>query len=217
MPILLIYVNTTEVFTQTYTFQNIYIFKPYKPDMYTLKDKITGILLAGGKSSRMGQDKAKMLFKGKSLAQWSMEALRPLCTSIIVSSNNLNHISFGNKIVPDVTWIQGPLSGLAAALETSQTEINIVLACDTPNVQTKHLKKLLDALENYDASVLVCESGQVHPLIGCYKTNVLSTIKAGKETKRHSLMHLLDHLNYKKVTLPDARISLNINSNEDIV
>lgn len=165
----------------------------------------------------MGEDKATMPYKGKPLAFWSYEALKPLCSDIIVSSNNLEHNVFGSQIVTDLPDIHGPLSGLTAALEASQTEINLVLACDNPNVTSSALQKLLEEMNDHDAAIAISPDGRIHPLIGCYRTTVLSTIHLIKETNRHSLMYLLDKLNHKKVWINDNSITLNVNAKKDLL
>lgn len=181
-----------------------------------MKKKLTGILLTGGQSSRMGQDKANVLYRKKPLAQWSLDALRPLCDTIIVSSNNIEHQVFGDTLVKDIPNIGGPLAGLAAALKASKNEINIVLACDTPNISAITLQRLTESLKDNDAAILVSPNGRIHPLIGCYRTNVLSNIYQIIETNSHSLMHLLDNIRVKKVVVSDDSVTLNVNSNLDL-
>jgi molybdopterin-guanine dinucleotide biosynthesis protein A len=78
--------------------------------------KITGIMLAGGNSSRMGKHKALVEYKGKKLIEWSISILKDLCDTIIISSNSKHLRNYGYEIIEDVHENIGPIGGLYAML-----------------------------------------------------------------------------------------------------
>jgi molybdopterin-guanine dinucleotide biosynthesis protein A len=78
--------------------------------------ELSGIILAGGKSSRMGQDKGLMLFRGKQMVQYSIELLNLFTSQILISSNNQEYNQFGFPVVSDIYKECGPIGGLHAAV-----------------------------------------------------------------------------------------------------
>ena len=86
--------------------------------------KVTGFVLAGGLSSRMGEDKSLMLFRGKPLIMYAIEALSPLCEKVIISSNLLVYDFTGCEVWPDELPVQAPINGLYSCLKRSETDWN---------------------------------------------------------------------------------------------
>jgi len=112
------------------------------------KNHITGIILAGGKSSRMGTDKGFVLYKNKSFIQHIIEALQPLVDEIIIVSNNPDYDIFGLKRVSDLIENAGPLAGVYTGLDYSETENNLVISCDVPLINSETLTLLIDGIED---------------------------------------------------------------------
>ena len=112
------------------------------------KKHITGIILAGGKSSRMGTDKGFVLYKNKSFVQHIIEALQPLVTEIIIVSNNPDYDVFGIKRVNDIIENAGPLAGVYTGLHYSETENNLVISCDVPLINSETLTLLIDGVDD---------------------------------------------------------------------
>lgn len=136
----------------------------------------TAIILAGGKSSRMGQDKGIMLFNGKSMIQHVIDAVLPLTNRIIIISNNEDYQQFGFPVFPDTYPDKGPLGGIITGLSHSQSELNWILSCDTPNLTTSLLRELMNNTE--DESVqLTSAYDKIHPLIGTYHQSALNPLK----------------------------------------
>ena len=106
----------------------------------TDKNNITGIILAGGKSSRMGSDKALLLYRGKAFLTHVINALIPLVDDIIIVSNDERHSQFNYRRISDTIIDAGPLAGIHAGLTDSNTENNLVLSCDVPLIQTSILE-----------------------------------------------------------------------------
>src|SRR5690606_13030059 len=133
------------------------------------KKHITGIILSGGKSSRMGSEKGFMSYNGKPFIQHSIEALKPLGMEIIMVSNNVDYDVFGLKRIEDVMENAGPLAGLYSGLHQSKTDYNLVLSCDIPLINTSILQRLVDAIDD-DAEIIQIESQRkTMPLIALYR------------------------------------------------
>lgn len=130
---------------------------------------ITGIILSGGKSSRMGTDKGLLSFNGTSFMQYSIDALKPLVSETIIVSNNKEHDAFGLKRIQDVIENAGPLAGIYSGLKHSKTDNNLVLSCDIPLINTVVLQKLIDAFDDESDIIQIESQGKTMPLIALYK------------------------------------------------
>jgi molybdopterin-guanine dinucleotide biosynthesis protein A len=125
-----------------------------------------GFLLAGGKSSRMGTDKALLQLGGRSLVERGLETLRAMCAAIL--SNNPELQRFG-RVIPDAVPGCGPLGGIVAALESSEFEWNLILAVDVPFLPVAALKMLLFAAATSQSVAVIPEvDGQPQPLCALY-------------------------------------------------
>lgn len=145
-----------------------------------MKDKrnITGIILAGGKSSRMGTDKGFLLLNDKPFVQYSIDALKPLVSEIIIVSDNSDYDIFGLKRVKDIKKHAGPVAGICSGLEASSTVYNLVLSCDIPLITSEILQKLIDNVDAVSQVIQVESNGKSMPLIAIYKKDVTSTFKS---------------------------------------
>ena len=94
------------------------------------KKNITGIVLAGGKSSRMGSDKGLLTINGKMFIEHVVDAMKPLVDNIIIVSNNKMYDQFGYERIEDEIINSGPMAGLYSGLKHSESEYNLVLSCD---------------------------------------------------------------------------------------
>ncbi len=177
-------------------------------------DGLTGILIMGGKSLRMNEDKAFILYGGKNMAQWSTDLLKPFCKEIIVASNKKEHRIFGDSIVRDELGA-GPLAGLYSGLKHSTSEWNLVLPCDTPLIKKEVLEILLDSTEGFDAVVAVDNTGKVHPLVGIYNKRILLKIEDQIKNKKYSMMNILDQIHVNKIEF-DVQYFKNINAVTDL-
>jgi molybdopterin-guanine dinucleotide biosynthesis protein A len=166
-----------------------------------MKETITGIILAGGKSSRMGQDKGFLKLNGKTFMTYIIAALKPIVGDIIIVSNNSDYDIFKLKRVPDVMEDSGPLAGLYAGLLYSETENNIVLSCDVPLISASVLKKLIEGFTP-ETDVIQFESqGKTMPLIAMYKKNCMHPILKLLQTNERRLRFAIEQLDVKTIKL----------------
>ncbi|MDC1326811.1 molybdenum cofactor guanylyltransferase [Ulvibacter sp.] len=165
------------------------------------KSTITGIILAGGKSSRMGEDKGFLKLNGKTFMSSIIAALNPIVGEIIIVSNNSEYDVFNLKRVADSMEDSGPLAGLYSGLLHSETENNIVLSCDVPLISTSVLKKLLEGAPS-EAEVIQFESeGKTMPLVAMYKKKCRHHFLKLLQTNERRLRFAIDQLDVKTITL----------------
>ena len=165
------------------------------------KSTITGIILAGGKSSRMGEDKGFLKLNGKTFMSSIIAALKPIVGEIIIVSNNSEYDVFNLKRFADSMEDSGPLAGLYSGLLHSETENNIVLSCDVPLISTSVLKKLLEGAPS-EAEVIQFESeGKTMPLVAMYKKKCRHHFLKLLQTNERRLRFAIDQLDVKTITL----------------
>jgi len=188
--------------------------------------KILGIIFCGGKSLRMGTDKELISLGQQNWAQHAFEKLSSLGLTVKVSINPMqkktyiNYFQESNLIVDDFPIdIGGPLLGLLSAHLKNPLEDHFVLACDTPLMNGKALKKLIDAYRHFTGfEAYVFENdGRFEPLCAIYTASALKRILGLLETgemRKHSMKEVLYHLNIKvlKVEQEDIQAFENFNS-----
>ncbi len=158
------------------------------------KNNITGIILAGGKSSRMGCDKGLMLLNNKPFITYIIEAMKPLVNDIIIVSNNSEYDVFNEKCIKDLIEDAGPLAGLYTGLFHTKTEINLVLSCDVPMIITSILETLLNPAYEYFDIVQLQNKDQTIPLIAMYKKQCVVTCKELLDQGERRLKEIAEHL-----------------------
>lgn len=140
-----------------------------------------GVILAGGKSSRMGTNKSLLQINDqKPVIQHIHEELKRISDDVIVVTNQPNQYDFlQTTMVGDRYFDMGPLAGLETSMYHMNAAYYIIAACDMPFVNKEiytYLKNKLQQYDSYDAVVPVFND-RVHPLAGIYKRNVLSSIQ----------------------------------------
>ena len=131
---------------------------------------IEGFILVGGRSSRMGQDKARLVLNGRSFAERIHDALRSVTQSIRTVGAKGAAALAGLDDVPDVYTEWGALGGLHAALSACRAPWAVVVACDLPFVTGELFERLAEGCDQYDAVVPVQPDGRLQPLCALYRT-----------------------------------------------
>ena len=183
----------------------------------------TGIILAGGKSSRMGQEKGLVELGGKRLIDIAIQNLSMVCDTILISSNGNSFNDAGLQVIKDVEPGIGPMGGLYSALLHSKTNLNLVLSVDLPFVNEGLLKHLIESSKGYQAAVPW--SGQEHyePLCACYDLSILPFMEAHIKMGNYKLPDLFRLI--KLIPLPiepqlpfyHETLFMNINTKEDLI
>jgi molybdopterin-guanine dinucleotide biosynthesis protein A len=131
--------------------------------------ELTGFLLAGGRSGRMGRDKAFVSFQGRTLLDRALSTLRTVTPEIVVVGPRDKFVAFGT-VVEDVFPGAGPLAGIHAALRSSQTDLNLMFAVDLPLVRADLLRYLIARAEHSAALVTVPRTADGwQPLCAVYR------------------------------------------------
>jgi molybdenum cofactor guanylyltransferase len=153
--------------------------------------KATGIILAGGRSSRMGQNKALLSLEGTTVIERVRDEMKKAVQDIIIVTNSPEDYGFlGCPMAGDIYQDGGPLAGLHAGLKNSQTDYNLVAACDMPFLSARLGSILLSELGECQAAVPeIC--GQLHPLYGAYHRGLYRRAEEMLEAGDRKMRNLL--------------------------
>ncbi len=182
------------------------------------KTNITGIILAGGKSSRMGTDKGFLLLNGKPFISHIIEALKPWVNNIIIVSNNSDYDVFKMTRVEDIIENSGPIAGIYSGLKYSKSEYNLVLSCDVPLINKSVLNQLIEGFDDKMDVVQIQSQGKTMPLIAIYKKQCMKSFLELLQKGERRLRIAVGNLKTKTIKL-DSNLDQyvrNINTTEEL-
>ena len=188
-------------------------------------DTTAGYVLVGGRSSRFGADKALASWQRKPLALWVAEQVRAAAGPVTLVGDPEKYGGLGLPVIADPVEGFGPLAGLAAALEHSAAEWNLVVACDLPHLTPEFLRFLLRAAEAAGTDVLLPldREGRAEPLCAVYAGRCRAAIG---DAVRHGVHKMTDAFAFLRVRPmpfseyatydPDGLLFANLNTPADL-
>ncbi|MFH1287477.1 MAG: molybdenum cofactor guanylyltransferase [bacterium] len=183
----------------------------------------TAIILAGGESSRLGQDKTFADVANKTIFEREIDVLQKLFSEIIIISNNpVLFNSSGLKAYKDIIPNKGPLGGILTGLSVSATKNNFVVSCDLPFLSENVISFLYSQFTNCNL-LIPCWQGQLMPLHGFYSKNCLPVIENQISRNELKVLAITSHLKTKyihehelKPLDPEGKSFFNVNTLEDL-
>lgn len=179
------------------------------------RQNVSMVILAGGKSSRMGREKADLLYQGKTFLENQIQKGRNIgITDILVSGYKGSDCSA--RVIEDEVAFQGPLGGLQSSLPKAEGELVLVLGVDMVLVPEEDLQELLRQAKNTEKkAVILSHGGKEEPLIGVYHTSLTADMKRELTTGKGSVFAFLKRIGYEvfRTKTPD-HCFLNINDPE---
>ena len=178
---------------------------------------MSAIVLAGGQSRRMKQDKALLPLNGKSLVESVASQLEPYFADIIVSAREGQALDFlPYRIAVDRSSGQGPLMGILSGLEASRTPYNFVIACDIPQIDIRFLESMLEHVRGHDVVVPVSGDSKYEPLFAFYQKRLIPHIQdlLSKGIRQIIKLYPLAE-SVKYVPMPGGNWYFNLNTLED--
>ncbi len=186
---------------------------------------LTAIILAGGRSLRLGRNKALEVVCGKRLIDRVLERVTPLTNRVlVVTSREHSALTLdGVKVIVDVYHARGPLGGIYTGLMASETRYNLLIACDLPFLNTALLRRIVELSPDYDVVIPRLGPNMVEPLHAVYSLNCLPNMKAQLERNQLSVNSFLNTMNVRYIEreecerLDPQRLSFfNINYDTDL-
>ncbi len=190
-----------------------------------MNDFGTAIVLAGGKSTRMGFDKQLLKVDHRRLMDSLTSKLKTEFNEIIIVSNKPEYyIGINHKITSDKIIDKGPLAGIHAGLLQASSKYSFVVACDMPNINIEYARYMMKCMnhDNLDGCVTRF-TDKIEPFNGFYSRDLVEKIERHIETGRRSINSMLKDLNIKYIEESQARIFspnwdmfLNLNTRQDL-
>ena len=159
---------------------------------------VTAVILCGGRSSRMGQDKGSLPFGDETMLARIVRIARATADSVIVVARRNQPVPADVTLVYDAVEDLGPLAGISAGLSASNTDLNIVIACDMPLINPHVLRRLASLIDENDACVAVAD-GHPSALCGIYRSRIAPVAQALLDSGERRVMRLLDQVQTKRV------------------
>lgn len=190
-----------------------------------MAEPLSGIILAGGGSRRLGTDKAKLTFGGRTLLEIIVDKLSSVCQEIVVatgphSAQDLAKLNL--QVAEDNVPGAGPLAGVQAGLTATTTEFSLVVACDMPFLSRDLLEYMAGLPRRYQVLIPLAADGW-HPLHAVYARSSLPTVEALLGQGIYSMEELRSRLRVQALSEEELRehdphgLSLfNLNNSQDL-
>lgn len=186
------------------------------------KKDTTGILLAGGQSKRMGEEKGLIALGKAMMYQYPLRVLESLSDTILISTCKTLEIEEKHEQVCDEIPGIGPMGGLYTCLKKSDSEWNLVLPYDLPLVNSDLFRHLLRYAGDFDVVLPASAPGKPEPLCGIYNKSALAVMKEMIDEQNYAMHQLIPRVNSKVVVLDPSRtfyhdlIFSNVNTRADL-
>jgi molybdopterin-guanine dinucleotide biosynthesis protein A len=185
----------------------------------------SAVILAGGKSSRMGFDKSKIKIQGRYIIDVIADQLAPRFDQIIISSNEtVNSERSGLEYCADIHPGLGPLAGIYAGLKKSQSEYVYFTACDMPKVSLDYIDLMMQEVLTCQAEACVTETlSGIEPFNAFYSTKLIPILNQRLAKHKLGLRKFIATINCRIVkteSLPETEteyIFTNLNTPQDVI
>lgn len=186
----------------------------------------SAIILAGGKSTRMGFDKQLLRLRERSLIEGLIRRLGGSFDETIVVTNRPElYIGLADKITGDIIPDMGPLSGIHAGLSAASSEYSFVIACDMPQINTKYIDFMMELLNKNESMACITKFGDwIEPFNAFYSKALIEHIESflmggGKAVHRLLMNHNVEYIpeEVARSFSPDWGMFFNLNTREDLL
>lgn len=187
------------------------------------KQKISGIILAGGRGIRLGRNKGLALLNGRPLIEYVIENLSEICDEILINSNTQQCKHYGYQIVPDIHLRKGPMSGVHAGLKASSNRHLFVVSVDTPFVGPEFIRFMLKNKGESLAAAPWFGKDHYEPLCAYYHKDALPVIESFFAKGNYKLPDVFRALPFTPVPILKEQafyhdmLFHNINTEEDLI
>ncbi|RJX17192.1 MAG: bifunctional molybdenum cofactor guanylyltransferase MobA/molybdopterin-guanine dinucleotide biosynthesis adaptor protein MobB [Ammonifex sp.] len=178
----------------------------------------SAVILAGGKSTRMGENKAFLRFEGDTLIERGIDALRRVFPEVIIAGDPELYGGLADRVVQDIFPGAGPLGGIHAGLACAANDVVFVTACDLPYVDGELAAFVAERTRGFDAAV-PCVGGRLQPLFAAYRKTCLDPINRYLEAGGRRVVSFLGEVRVRYLTEPDLsgwpqyrRVFVNVNT-----
>jgi molybdopterin-guanine dinucleotide biosynthesis protein A len=165
----------------------------------------TGFVTAGGRSSRMGCDKAWLQLGQHTLIERVIAALAPVTASVAIIANRDEYHRLGLPVYADTNIGIGPIEAIRTALANTSTELVVLAGCDLPFVTSELFAFLLDEAAGYEAVVPIGPDARIEPLCAVYSTRALEVVTDLIASGERKLSRLLEQVKTRLIAFDELR------------
>jgi molybdopterin-guanine dinucleotide biosynthesis protein A len=184
---------------------------------------VSAYILAGGKSSRMGSDKALLELNGRTLLRRAVELTKTVTDRVTIVGDPAKFSAFG-PVISDIHAGRGPLGGIHSALMNSQTELNLIVAVDLPFLESALLRYIVSKAEATDALVtLPLVQTRYQPLSAAYRKEFAAIAESALRKGKNKIDALFPAISVRVISEDELQQDgfssgafRNINSPEDL-
>lgn len=164
---------------------------------------ITGVVLAGGQSSRMGFNKAEAEMHGESMLIRMIDKLKEITPRIVVSSGTASYPNIHCPQIPDTYPQCGPLGGIYSVLKASETPLALVISCDIPLVSIALLEYIVSKAKESNALITlpIDHDGQLQMMCAVYHKDVLQILQQQIDSSQFKMKKILDLVSVEYVEI----------------
>jgi len=170
------------------------------------------VILAGGKSSRMKQDKCFLAFKNTTLIKYQYDRLNQIFKNVYISSK-VNKFDFPSKLILEQNDIFSPMVALQSILLKNGKVF--IISVDTPNISKSTINKLIDMSNNFDITIPKTKDNKTHNLCGVFKSSINTKIDEMIKDNNHKIGFLIKSVNSKIIDGFDNDEFVNLNTKDD--
>ena len=181
-----------------------------------LSDKIPCVILSGGKSRRMGEDKSLLPFASSpSLIQYQYERLQSSFSNIYISSkiDKFDFLNNKENIILDTSDVYSPIIALESIFKTLTNDKIFIITVDTPLVSIEAIEALIKESKNSD--ICIAKTQRVHNLCGVFSSSVKDEISNMLDIDMHKVGYLLKKLNSKYIEFSNDDEFINLNNKNE--
>jgi molybdopterin-guanine dinucleotide biosynthesis protein A len=181
------------------------------------KEELTAVILAGGKSERMGEDKAFIDLEGQPFIKRILQVVEGLTKEVMVIANTKDYTALNVPVYPDLIENCGPVGGIYTAMRKVKTPYLLILSCDIPLLKRAVLEHLIEESIPCDANILTTKE-RWQSLTAIYNSRTMPIFKKALDTKKLKLRSLLPLMDLHKIACPANLIPClnNINTPSDL-
>lgn len=184
------------------------------------QNKVSAVVLAGGQSRRMQQDKGLMIFKRKPLVSYAIQAALSVTDEVKISANRHldQYQQWHLPVIQDAdSDFNGPLAGMLAAITATQRPILLVLPCDSPLLTVGAIERLINGLTEQIDIAVAFDGDRYHPVFLALKTKLQHSLQAYLDSGERRLQNWLFSEAYTSVDFSDQpQIFTNLNTPEQL-
>ena len=181
------------------------------------------VLVAGGRSSRFGQDKATFRWEGYTLLERAVQAVAGVSTETALGlpapqadePESWSVLRSTYRVITDEPAGIGPMGSLLPALRAAGTRWVLFLAVDLPLMESAHLQRLLEAASHEVSAVVATRQDRIEPTCALYHSALVPNVERAIASGHYALRALLEGLSIARVPLPDRALT-NVNRLADL-